>query len=65
MPPTYRSALTPRQAEIAVLLRERRSNKAIAKHLGLSHFTVRNHIALLMLQLHVDNRCNIPARLPR
>lgn len=58
----YRSALTPRQADIAVLLQEKRSNKVIAKELGISHFTVRNHIAMLMLLLNVDTRSRIPGR---
>jgi two-component system, NarL family, nitrate/nitrite response regulator NarL len=56
----HRSALTPRQADIAALLQEKRSNKVIAKELGISHFTVRNHITVLMLLLDVDKRGRIP-----
>lgn len=35
-----------RQADIAALLREKRSNKLIAKELGILHFTVRNHVTI-------------------
>ena len=62
MPSAHRSAITPRQAEIAALLQEKRSNKVIAKELGISHFTVRNHITMLMIHLDVDRRYRIPGQ---
>ena len=48
--------LTPRQREILALLCDGRSNKEIARALALSHFTVRNHISLLMRILKVHSR---------
>jgi DNA-binding NarL/FixJ family response regulator len=57
-----RSTLTQRQAEIASLLHQKLSNKMIASELGISHFTVRNHITILMLLLNVDARSRIPER---
>jgi two-component system, NarL family, nitrate/nitrite response regulator NarL len=59
MPTAYRSILTPRQTDIAVLLREKRSNKLIAKELGISHFTVRNHITVMLRLLNVETRNRI------
>ncbi len=44
-------ALTARQQQILDLLQCGLSNKQIARQLGLSHFTVRNHVSKL-LQLH-------------
>lgn len=43
--------LTMRQQQIMALLRQGQSNKQIARSLGLSHFTVRNHVSKL-LQIH-------------
>ena len=59
MAATDRSSLTPRQADIAALLRKKRSNKLIAKELGISHFTVRNHVTILLRRLDVQTRDRI------
>lgn len=48
-----------RQADIAALLREKRSNKLIAKELGISHFKVRNHVTILLRRLDVETRDRI------
>lgn len=55
-------ALTPRQSEIVHLLKERNSNKAIGRRLGISHYTVRNHITLLRRILDVQKRHEIVPR---
>lgn len=48
--------LTPRQQAILALLAEGRSNKAIARALGLSPHTVRNHLSALFRLLGARNR---------
>lgn len=48
--------LTPRQYEILRLLCANMPNKLIARDLGLSHFTVRNHVSILMRNLKVQRR---------
>ena len=56
--------LTGRQRQILELLQRGQSNKQIARTLGLSHFTVRNHVSKL-LQLHnVHSRHDIAAGAP-
>ena len=42
------ASLTPRELEVAQLLVEGRTNKEIARHLGISHRTVENHLARVM-----------------
>lgn len=54
--PTEMMDLTKRQREILGLLRDGQSNKEIGRTLGLSPFTVRNHIAVLMRRLRVHSR---------
>ena len=49
-------ALTPRQHEILQLLTEGRSNEDIARVLGLSRTTVRNHTSGLYARLGVRSR---------
>ena len=49
-------ALTPRQHEILRLLTEGRSNEDIARVLGLSRTTVRNHTSGLYARLGVRSR---------
>lgn len=53
---------TPRQVEILRLLQDNRPTKLIARDLGLSHFTVRNHIAIIMRSLKVRRRSQIHER---
>lgn len=59
---TNKSALTPRQDAIIKLLKERHSNKSIARQLGISHYTVRNHITLLRRILNVERRHELAKR---
>lgn len=48
--------LTKRQLEVLRLLAEGRSTAEIATELGLSHTTVRNYIANLLVALGVHTR---------
>jgi DNA-binding CsgD family transcriptional regulator len=51
-----RFGLTPREAEIGLLLAEGLSNQAIATRLGLSAHTVRHHVERLFDKLDVRSR---------
>lgn len=51
-----RASLSVRQLEILRLLGSRMSNKEIGRTLGLSHFTVRNHISQLLRLFNVPSR---------
>lgn len=48
--------LSPRQREVLWLLAEGKSNKVIARALGMAENTVRNHVAALLDRLGVANR---------
>jgi DNA-binding CsgD family transcriptional regulator len=48
--------LTPREREVLFLLAEGGSNKAIARHLGISAHTAKFHVASLLLKLKAANR---------
>lgn len=48
--------LTPRERKIFELLIENRSTKDIARELGISEKTVRNHISNVMQKLGVNGR---------
>src|SRR5438874_444404 len=48
--------LTPREWEVLALLREDRSNDAIAERLGVSVETVKAHVSSILLKLGVDSR---------
>lgn len=48
--------LTGRQREIVALLAEGLSNKKIARRLGLSHFTVRNHVSQVLRAFNLATR---------
>jgi DNA-binding NarL/FixJ family response regulator len=48
--------LTPRQRQVLVLMCAGRSNKMIARDLGLSEFTVKAHVAAILRTLDVSNR---------
>ena len=55
--------LTERQRDVAGLLMQGLSNKAIGRALDLSHFTVRNHLSQIMRQLGVSSRDAVRRRL--
>ena len=48
--------MTARQRQILQLLAQDLSNKDIGRRLGLSHFTVRNHVSQLLRMLGVSSR---------
>lgn len=50
------SGLTTRQQEVLLLLVEGKSNKVIARALGMSENTVRNHVAAILERLGAANR---------
>jgi DNA-binding NarL/FixJ family response regulator len=54
--PTGQVALTPREWEVAELLREGNSTAEIADRLGVSPVTVRRHVGLLLRKLGADSR---------
>ena len=51
-----RTELTPRQAEVALLLAERRSNREIAEALCISPYTARNHTEAVLSRLGLGDR---------
>jgi DNA-binding response OmpR family regulator len=51
--------LTLRQAEIALLIAEGRSNPEIAERLGISRFTARNHAEHILARLKVESRWQV------
>jgi DNA-binding response OmpR family regulator len=48
--------LTLRQAEVALLIAEGHSNPEIARRLGISRFTARNHAEQILARLKVESR---------
>lgn len=50
------TGITARQRQILHLLSQDLSNKDIGRRLGLSHFTVRNHVSQLLRLLGVSSR---------
>ena len=51
--------LTMRQAEVALLIAEGRSNPEIAERLGISRFTARNHAEQILARLKVESRWQV------
>ncbi len=51
--------LTPRQAEVAALLADRKSNQEIAEDLFISPHTARHHTAAVLCALNVDDRRDV------
>ncbi len=48
--------LTQRQIDVLCLMCDGLANKEIARKLGISHHTVKIHVAAILKALHVDNR---------
>lgn len=57
--------LSPRELEVARLVAEGRSNRAIAEHLHLSVRTVENHVAHILTKLGAEARSSIAAWVAR
>ncbi len=55
-PESTKPRLTPRQFEVLMLVNEGLSNKAIARRLELSEFTVRGHVQAVLGLLEVSSR---------
>jgi DNA-binding NarL/FixJ family response regulator len=56
------SPLTPREAEILTLIGQGMSNKAVARHLGISVHTVKFHLESLFARLGATNRAEAVAK---
>ena len=56
------SPLTPRETEILALIGQGMSNKAIARHLGISVHTVKFHLEALFERLDASNRAEAVAK---
>lgn len=56
-------ALSPRQTEVLSLMAEGKSNKQIARNLGLAEGTVKVHVAALFRALSINNRVSAVAAL--
>lgn len=54
--PQVHQAFTGRQREILHYLSQGLSNKEIGRRLGISHFTVRNHVSKLLQVLNMGSR---------
>jgi len=55
--------LSPRLAAVAVRLCRGQTNKEIAREIGISDHTVKDHVAILCRRFGVDNRTHLAARL--
>jgi DNA-binding NarL/FixJ family response regulator len=51
--------LTLRRQQIACLIAQGLTNREIAQRLGISVFTVRNHVSSLLKKLRVTNRAQV------
>ena len=51
-----KSVLTPRQRDVLAMLRQGKSNKEIARDLGLAEITVKLHVTAILRALGVENR---------
>jgi two-component system, NarL family, response regulator LiaR len=68
--PATRSAalearFTDREAEVAELMADGRSNAEIAEALNLSVFTVKNHVSSILMKLHAQSRTEATAMILR
>ena len=57
--------LTPREAEVLALLAEGASNKAIARHLGISLHTAKFHVSQILNKLDATGRTDAVAHAAR
>jgi NarL family two-component system response regulator LiaR len=55
------ATLTARELEIAELVAQGRTNAEIANQLGLSVFTVKNHVSNVLSKLHAQTRTEVAA----
>jgi len=52
----FKSVLTPRQRDVLAMVRQGKSNKEIARDLGLAEITVKLHVTAILRALGVENR---------
>ena len=57
-----RFGLTPREAEVAALLVRRRTNREIARELGISPHTARHHVESVLAKLGVHSRRDVAGK---
>ena len=57
--PLWRTILTPREQEAAVLLARGASNKEIARHLGITERTVKAHVGAMLEKLGARDRLQL------
>jgi DNA-binding CsgD family transcriptional regulator len=60
-PPALPGALTPREGQVAALIADGRSNKAIAEELVISPATAARHVANILAKLGFSSRAQIAA----
>jgi DNA-binding CsgD family transcriptional regulator len=61
VPPALPGALTPRERQVAALVADGRSNKAIAEELVISPATAARHVANILTKLGFSSRTQIAA----
>jgi DNA-binding NarL/FixJ family response regulator len=54
--------LTPRMIDVLALLLQGHSNKAIARHLGISPHTVTDYVSIILERLEVSSRSQVPLK---
>lgn len=54
--------LTPRELEVLAAMADGASNKAIARHLGISFHTAKFHVAAILAKLNADSRTEAVTR---
>lgn len=55
-------SLTSREIEVLNLVSQGKINKIIAKELGITDSTVKNHITIMFVKLRVTNRVELVAK---
>lgn len=53
------SLLTEQEQRVAELLRRRRTNREIAKELGIAVNTVKRHVSMVLLKLGATSRLDV------
>ena len=54
--PTVAESLTARELQVASLIADGKCDKEIARHLGISNYTVREHLRRIFTKLNVSRR---------
>ncbi len=58
-----RFGLTDREAEVALLIAERRTNREVARLLGVTVYTARRHTEKVLMKMQVENRFRVRERM--